>query len=292
MNRFLPLLLLALFVCTGVHCQRSEAPDGAGGRTEGSPSEPFFFIQLSDPQFGFMDANQSYTAEAELMERAVGIINRLRPDFVVVTGDMVNASKSTDQVAAFKRSMAGIDRKIPVYVIPGNHDISMTTDPAQLEAYAKNYGQDRFCFDHKGCRFVGINSCVIREENPDLEPEQYEWLENKLAEAEDARFRFVFSHYSFFLKTPDEADKYSNIPLSVRGKYLDLFHRYGVAAVFAGHLHDISYGEDRGMKMVTAGALGKALGKGFHGMNLVKVYPDRFTYEYIALDRFPDKVTF
>ena len=46
------------------------------------------------------------------------------------------------------------------------------------------------------------------------------------------------------------------------------------------------------MKMVTAGALGKALVKGFHGMNLVKVYPDRFTYEYIALDRFPDKVTF
>ena len=289
MNRFLPLLLLSLFLCTGVHCQKNS--DKTKPSTESS-AEPFFFIQMSDPQFGFMDNNESFTAETDLMKQAVEIINRLRPDFVVVTGDMVNASKSDSQIQAFKKAIADIDRKIPVYLLPGNHDISKTTDQAQLDAYAQNYGADRFSFDHKGCRFIGINSCIIREQNPDLEPAQFKWLEKRLAGAKDARFKFIFSHYSFFLKTPDEADKYSNIPLTLRGKYLDLFHQYGVAAVFAGHLHDVSYGEDRGMKMITTGAVGKALGKGFHGMNLVKVYPDRFTYEYIALDRFPEKVTF
>ena len=46
-------------------------------------SKPFFFIQMSDPQFGFLDANESIEKETILYERAVADINRLNPDFVV-----------------------------------------------------------------------------------------------------------------------------------------------------------------------------------------------------------------
>ena len=33
-------------------------------------SAPFFFLQLSDPQFGFIDNNKSISAETEAMNKA------------------------------------------------------------------------------------------------------------------------------------------------------------------------------------------------------------------------------
>ena len=74
--------LLAIFISQGV----------AAGST------PFFFLQLSDPQFGFMDNNKSISAETEAMNKAVTAINRLKPPFVVITGDFVNNSKSKEQI--------------------------------------------------------------------------------------------------------------------------------------------------------------------------------------------------
>ena len=66
-------------------------------------SDPFFFIQLSDPQLGFIDDNRSYARETELMELFTDAINRLRPAFVVVTGDMVHDLNDAGQVAEFDR---------------------------------------------------------------------------------------------------------------------------------------------------------------------------------------------
>ena len=99
--------LLAVFVSHGI------AADSA----------PFFFLQLSDPQFGFMDNNKSISAETEAMNKAVTAINQLKPPFVVITGDFVNNSKSKEQIAAYKSMIAQIDSSVKVYMIPGNHDI-------------------------------------------------------------------------------------------------------------------------------------------------------------------------
>ena len=55
----------------------------------------------------------------------------------------------------------------------------------------------------------------------------------------------MFQHISFFLKEPDEADQYFNIPKPVRERYLRLLHEYGVKQVFAGHYHRNELGRDR-----------------------------------------------
>ena len=49
---------------------------------------PWFFIQLTDPQFGMFDCNVSFEKETILYEKAVAKINSLNPDFVVITGDL------------------------------------------------------------------------------------------------------------------------------------------------------------------------------------------------------------
>ena len=88
----------------------------------------------------------------------------------------------------------------------------------------------------------------------------------------------------------DEPVNYSNFSLPMREKYVRLFQKYGVNAIFAGHLHNNAYGKVDDMEMITIGPVGKVLGTGYQGMNLVKVYPDRFISEFIALNQLPKEV--
>ena len=265
--------LLAVFVSHGI------AADSA----------PFFFLQLSDPQFGFMDNNKSISAETEAMNKAVTAINQLKPPFVVITGDFVNNSKSKEQIAAYKSMIAQIDSSVKVYMIPGNHDIGKVSR-ASIDNYKKNYGETHFSFRYGDCAFIGIDSNIIKEEDKEREEVQFKWLEQELQKTKDARFKFVFTHCSVFLKQMDEPVNYSNFSLPMREKYVRLFQKYGVNAIFAGHLHNNAYGKVVDMEMITIGPVGKVLGTGYQGMNLVKVYPDRFISEFIALNQFPKEV--
>lgn len=265
--------LLAVFVSHGI------AADSA----------PFFFLQLSDPQFGFMDNNKSISAETEAMNKVVTAINQLKPPFVVITGDFVNNSKSKEQIAAYKSMIAQIDSSVKVYMIPGNHDIGKVSR-ASIDNYKKNYGETHFSFRYGDCAFIGIDSNIIKEEDKEREEVQFKWLEQELQKTKDARFKFVFTHCSVFLKRMDEPVNYSNFSLPMREKYVRLFQKYGVNAIFAGHLHNNAYGKVGNMEMITIGPIGKVLGTGYQGMNLVKVYPDRFISEFIALNQFPKEV--
>src|SRR5215212_5475 len=78
-------------------------------------AEPFFFVQLSDPQFGMFTGNKDFVQETANFEFAVATINRLRPAFVVITGDLVNKSGDAAQIAEFQRIVAKMDSTIPVY---------------------------------------------------------------------------------------------------------------------------------------------------------------------------------
>ena len=265
--------LLAVFVSHGI------AADSA----------PFFFLQLSDPQFGFIDNNKSISAETEAMNKAVTAINQLKPPFVVITGDFVNNSKSKEQIAAYKSMIAQIDSSVKVYMIPGNHDIGKVSR-ASIDNYKKNYGEPHFSFRYGDCAFIGIDSNIIKEEDKEREEVQFKWLEQELQKTKDARFKFVFTHCSVFLKRMDEPVNYSNFSLPMREKYVRLFQKYGVNAIFAGHLHNNAYGKVGNMEMITIGPIGKVLGTGYQGMNLVKVYPDRFISEFIALNQLPKEV--
>lgn len=265
--------LLAVFVSHGI------AADSA----------PFFFLQLSDPQFGFIDNNKTISAETEAMNKAVTAINQLKPPFVVITGDFVNNSKSKEQIAAYKSMLAQIDSSVKVYMIPGNHDIGKVSR-ASIDNYKKNYGETHFSFRYGDCAFIDIDSNIIKEEDKEREEVQFKWLEQELQKTKDARFKFVFTHCSVFLKRMDEPVNYSNFSLPMREKYVRLFQKYEVNAIFAGHLHNNAYGKVGNMEMITIGPVGKVLGTGYQGMNLVKVYPDRFISEFIALNQLPKEV--
>ncbi|PPL02813.1 hypothetical protein SAMN05444682_103138 [Parapedobacter indicus] len=62
----------------------------------------FFFFHMSDTQFGFFNKNEDYIQEKINVEKAISEANRLRPKFVIVTGDLVRIPGNSTQIVAYK----------------------------------------------------------------------------------------------------------------------------------------------------------------------------------------------
>ncbi len=265
---------------------------GSGFTQNKNPEDPWFFLHLTDPQFGMFEKNEGFEKETILYEKAVAEVNRLSPDFVVITGDFVHNQHSLEQIEEFKRITAKIDPEIPVYYSPGNHDVGKHPTRESLRKYTERYGKDRFSFEHKGTFFIGFNTSLIKSNMPKEEKKQYKWLRTKLKKGQKADHIILFCHYPFFNHTIEEPEKNSNLGPESRQKYLPLFDHYNVKAVFSGHYHNNAFATYGKTQLVTTSAVGKPLGAAPSGMRVVKMYKDRIEHEYFGLDELPDYITY
>mgnify|MGYP001619195934 FL=1 len=259
-----------------------------------SAREPFFFIQMADPQFGFFSANQDFVRETANFERAIAAANRLRPAFVVVCGDLTHRAGDTAQVAEYLRIVAQLDKSIPLYSVPGNHDLALPLSPASVREYQQRFGPDRYTFESHGLLGIVINTSLIKEPAgaPDETAAQEAWLRAVIDTARRARHRqvMVFQHHSWFLARADEPDQYFNLPSARRRDLLDLLASGGVTHVFAGHYHRNAFGRDGKLEMVTTGPVGKPLGSDPSGFRIVTVRGDSVAHRYYSLDSLPGRV--
>ena len=238
---------------------------------------PFTFVQMSDTQIGFRDSSFRFCHSDSLMKAAVAGTNALRPECGIITGDLVDNAADPVQDSIFLVRLADIEA--PVYLVPGNHDYSGST-PEKRQAYIALRGYDRFSFRQNGCAFVGINTNSIKDNVPEMEAEQLDWLEKELSGAEKCRYKFVFLHCPVVRESLDEKEDYFNFSFEQRGKYIGLFKKYGVDIVFSGHCHQEFATEIEGIRFVTAGPVGNPLGHGYPGYNVVKVGKDGVEVAY------------
>ncbi len=238
-------------------------------------AEPFFFIQLTDPQFGMFADNTNFDQETANFEFAVATVNRLKPAFVVVTGDLVNRTGDAAQIHEYRRLLAQVNSAIPVYDVAGNHDVGNVPTPHSIAAYTNVFGADYYSFRHGD--FVGIvldSNLINAPQNvPDLFAAQESWLKTVLQRTHDsgAKHIVIFQHHPWFLKTAAEPNQYFNLPRERRATYLKLFHDFGVEEVFCGHYHRNLIARDGALEIVVIGALGKPLGGAQSGIQIVTV---------------------
>lgn len=253
-------------------------------------SDAFYFIQMTDPQFGMIERNKGFSEETKSMEKAVAAINKLDPAFVVVTGDLVNDGRDQQQMKEYKRISAQIKKTIPVYVTPGNHDVGQQADDESLANYRNEYGYDCFSFQIKNCCFVGLNTPVISAGRTTQEGSQFIWLEKILENSQRCNHRILFGHHPIFVEAFNEPDKYENFPMLRRMVYLDLFDKYRVGYMFAGHLHYNSQGTHNQFQVIGTSAVGMPIGTDKLGIRIVKVYPDKVLSAYYDLDHIPSHI--
>lgn len=264
------------------------------GCSPGRAGEPFFFIQITDPQFGMFADNMNFTQETANAEFAVATINRLHPAFVVVTGDLVNCVGDAAQIKEYKRIFARVDPAIPVYDVAGNHDVGNVPTPETVAAYTNQFGPDHYLFRRDG--FVGIvldSSLIKAPQNvPELLAAQESWLKSQLQRAKEghAAHLVIFQHYPWFLQGPDEPEQYFNLPRQPRARYLAWFQQFGVEAVFCGHYHRCSVARDGPLEIVTTGALGRPLGGSQSGIQIVLVRDNGLEHHSYDLGEIPDRI--
>ena len=257
---------------------------------------PFFFIQMSDPQFGMFADDTEFTQETVNFEMAIATANRLRPAFVVVTGDLVNKPLDRAQVDEFERIAARLDTRIPLYRVAGNHDVENVPTPETIAAYVQRQGPAHYSFRQGPVVGIVLNSSLIHSpaKAPALLEAQRAWLEKALAAGREAgaRHLIVFQHHPWFLKQADEPDEYFNIPLERRRGYLDLFRRHGVTALVSGHYHRNALARDGAIEVITTGPVGKPLGEGTQsGLRVFAIDgAGALSHRYYALGELPTRL--
>ena len=231
-----------------------------------SPPEPFFVVQLTDPQFGLQDSNVDWRQEQAMLNLSLLIINQLAPRLLCLTGDLQNvlptstgtswpmprpngthaAHPGADQAAAVAQSLTLLDASIPIRAtIPGNHDVGYAPTLATLERFTELWGGERAAFDEGGVAFVALDSQLYFDASEPGVAAQAEaqtaWLSQQLDNAADRGVAGVvlLSHVPPFLVSADEPTGWANWPSDTRARLLAAMQakRVPPSLIVNGHFH-------------------------------------------------------
>ena len=191
-----------------------------------------------------------------IYEEIVAEIERMRPDFVLTVGDMIEGYTSDTVILnkewkEYKTIISPLT--MPIYFTPGNHDI--TTD-GQLGTFEREIGKPYYSIDIAGMHFVFLDNSRW-ESSAELPKEQLDWLASDLKKNANASCTFVFHHKPFWYATTAQGK-----PDTLHS----LFRAYGVDAVFTGHFHEYFSGNYDGIEYTSVGSSGGGTDPGPTGL--------------------------
>lgn len=185
-------------------------------------------MQISDTHFG--------TERPEVMRALLDLARRMRPDLLVLSGDITQRAKPS-QFEAAREFMDSLGA--PALAIPGNHDIALFNVLARLfwpyANYRKAFGADLERV-HSGPDLLVL--CVnttrpYRHKHGEVSAAQIERVALRLKSASVQQLRVVVVHQPIAVQRPEDAVN------RVRGHSAAL-QRWAVAGadiVMGGHIH-------------------------------------------------------
>jgi len=192
--------------------------------------ENYYFVHITDthlPGHTFYGENGYETDESELddLYEVIKDINLIHPEFVLLTGDLINEGELEDFECLRNHTLTVelLEKlEVPIYIVPGNHDLGGwdATPPSQGTSRREwwrffgwrqkefpptktEYLTHDYSFDYGNVHYVGLEAYdnydsymfdVYGEES--FIPSQISWLQNDLANAGSAT-KVLFYHYDF-----------------------------------------------------------------------------------------------
>ena len=191
-------------------------------------------------------------------------VDTSEPDAVVHTGDIARDGTAGDHELRFAK--AALDQlATPVLALPGNHDLGdnpcetnagsdhLISDD-RLDAYRQHFGDDRWTVDIGRWRLIGCNAQLF-DSGLDAEDEQWDWLDDQLAPADDGPHRAMFLHKPLFHSLPHPVEH--DLPIryvrpTARNRLLALLDRADIRVVVSGHVHQHRHLESGGRDYIWA----------------------------------------
>lgn len=208
---------------------------------------PFQFTVIGDSRYGI----EPHRRVVEQMAKEV-------PDFVLGTGDMVDDGSRQDQWQQFFDVENRMLRDNVYFPALGNHDRQgrgRTADTYRAFFSVPENGGDTeryYAFSYASARFLILDSNVYSFSLTD----QTSWIERELVAArQDPTIHHIFvvmHHPPFSISLHGGARE-------LRDRWVPLFERYNVSAVFSGHDHVYSRAEHEGVRYFVSGGGGAPL---------------------------------
>ncbi len=263
--------------------------DVLGGKPEGKG-----YFKTAAPKgasFHFVIFGDTRTRH-ELHQKIADAIEKSEPDFVVHTGDLVTDGSDLAQWPIFFNIERAMLRKTAFYPVLGNHERNNRRFYEFFDVSTPYYS-----FDWGSAHFTMLNSdldnvALSETAKESFWAEQQRWMEDDLAKAKGAEFRFVIMHHPPFtaVKRRQGEDK-------AVGKLVPLFEKYKVNAVLSGHDHNYQRHIQNGITYIITGGGGAPLYpvdapipgvtqklESTEHFVKVNVVPGKVTLEAVALD--------
>lgn len=241
-----------------------------------------------------MDAPKGY-------KMAIDATNQLNPDFVLTGGDLIfdalrgNQNRSDSLFILFVEMSKGFN--MPLYPCIGNHDLFAVYEESpeneshpdyKYGMFERYFGNTYYSFDHKGWKFIVLNSLDVTEDKRYkgyVNDIQIEWLKKELLNMNKSTPIVIVTHIPLICtwqfvnggsRTVDNATE-----------VLQLFSDHNLKLVLQGHIHWKEHGfiNDR-FHFITGGSIAGNGWKGRRhntkeGFVHIKVNGEDISWEYV-----------
>jgi 3',5'-cyclic AMP phosphodiesterase CpdA len=189
-------------------------------------------VHLSDLHFG--------NADNKRIPGLIAQIKALHPDLVIISGDLTERATESQYNEA-KEFISALE--LPLFVIPGNHDIPLYNVFKRLTApfakYHKFISRDTSpSYNDANLCIAGINS--VRRysiSSGGIAKKQVEDAEALFRSASAESIKIVVSHHPFDMPEIKGYRKYTHRLMTSSGSALEKLSKSGVDLFLSGHLH-------------------------------------------------------
>jgi 3',5'-cyclic AMP phosphodiesterase CpdA len=186
-------------------------------------------LQVSDAHFG--------TERAEVVEALVELSREVRPDLLVLSGDLTQRARRSqfEAAAQFVKRLATPH----VLAIPGNHDIPLFDLRARAfdpyGAYRRAFGDElEPRYRSEDCLVLGVKTTRrYRHVDGEISEEQRQRVASSLRAASPGQLRVVVTHQPVAVPRPSEA---ANVAHGAEAA-VRTWHDAGADIILAGHIH-------------------------------------------------------
>ena len=187
-------------------------------------------------------------------------IKKEKPLFVINVGDLVDSGDYESYWDRFFKAIKGLISSVPYFPVLGNHERN-----AALYYFifmnpegGGDFNRRWYSFNSGDVHFIILDSNVSQG-TASME-EQTRWLISDLKRNRDKKFKIVFFHHPFYTNTPNDEP----ILGILEEKWRWIFEKYGVNAVFNGHIHNYERFYRNGIHYIVTGGGGAPLGFGLY----------------------------
>lgn len=220
------------------------SPEGQGRfKTPPAGQASFQFVAFGDTR-----------TRHDVHRRVIAAVIQAAPDFVLHTGDLVSDGDDSAQWPVFFSIEKDLLNKAAFFPAIGNHERN-----SRYYYDAFDQKTSYYSFDWGSAHFTVLNTDIgnVAPSQAAREAffnEQLRWLEADLARAQKADLRFAVMHHPMFTAVKSRQRQTAAMP-----QLVEVFEKYKVHVVFAGHDHNYQHHLKGGVRYIVTGGGGAPL---------------------------------